>query len=185
MALCNITQAIPLNCISQAGGLQGTIWVGTDIEVGTLTTAGPTAANPGQVTAATGDSGDFYEFAVAKNVASFTENAVVSQENSTLYFEQILTFNLAGMDAQKRYGLFLLAQNRKITAGFTDLQGNNWLMGAYRGAVVTSNAATSGVAMADLNGYTLTLTAQETTPALSIAGDFDAVFTGIDFTAAV
>lgn len=185
MAQCNITQAISLPCIASIGGIQGTIWVGTDIEVGTLTTAGPTAANPGQVTAATGDSGDFYEFAVAKNVAGFTENAIVSQENSTLYFEQVMTFNLAQMDSQKRYELLLLAQNRKITVGFTDNNGQNFLMGAYRGAVVTSNAATSGVQLADLNGYTLTLTSQEKEPALNIGGTFQSVFTGIDFTAAV
>jgi len=181
---CNISSAISLPCIESAGGLQGTIWIATDFEPGTLTLASTTGATPQQVTAATGDDGVFFEFEVAKNVASFTENATVSQENGTLFFEAILTFNLQQMDSQKRYELLLLAKNRKISAIFQDQNNRYWLMGDTRGGVVTANAATSGVALPDLNGYTLTITSQEVHPAYNLAGAPNAIFTGCTFTAA-
>lgn len=179
---CNITGALSLPCIESAGGLQGSIFISTDFVPGTLTFASTTGPAPDQVTAATGDSGAFYEFQVAKNVASFTENAVVSQENGTLYFDQVLTINLQQMDAAKRYQLLLLAKNRKISATFTDLNGRHWLMGAHRGAVVTQNNAQTGTALADLNGYQLVLTASEVSPAYNLADAPDNIFTGATFT---
>jgi len=149
-----------------------------------VTLASTTGATPQQVTAATGDDGAFFEFQVAKNTASFTENAVVSNEAGTLYFEQALTINLQVMDAQKRYELLLLAQNRKISAFFEDQQGRWWLMGAVRGGVVTQNNAQSGVNLADLNGYNLIITSQELQPAYNLAGAPSGIFTGCTFTAA-
>lgn len=180
MSACNITGALSLPCISAAGGLQGTIWVSTDFEGGTYSFSSATGPTPDKITSASGETGTFYEFEVAKNVASFTENTTVSQENGTLFFEQILTFNLQQMDSKKRYELLLLAKNRKITAIFEDQQGLYWLMGDVRGGVVTANAATSGVNLADLNGYTLTITAQETHAAWNIDTP-TSVFSGCTF----
>jgi hypothetical protein len=181
---CNISSSISLPCIEAAGGLQGTIWIATDFVPGTLTLASTTGATPQQVTAATGDDGSFFEFEVAKNVASFQEATVVSNENSSLYFDQTLTFNLSQMDSQKRYELLLLAKNRKISAIFQDQQNRYWLMGDTRGGIVTANAATSGVALADLNGYTLTIVASETHPAYNLSAAPSTIFTGCTFTAA-
>ena len=44
-----------------------------------------------------------------------------------------------------------------------DYNGSVWLVGAEHGCEVTGGTAVTGTAMGDLSGYTLTLTASETT----------------------
>jgi hypothetical protein len=85
------------------------------------------------------------------------------------------------MDAEKRNQILLLAQNRDLRIAFVDQQDITWVMGLSRGAVMSASNAATGTAVADLNGYTLSFTAQEPAAAYPIvAGDTLAdVVTGI------
>ena len=83
------------------------------------------------------------------------------------------------MTAAKRNEILLVARNRNLKVIFEDNNGKYWLMGLTRGAVVSAGTSVTGTAVGDLNGYTLTLTAQEpemayevqSTPAVTFAGD--------------
>jgi hypothetical protein len=76
------------------------------------------------------------------------------------------------MDAEKRNQILLLAQNRDLRIAFVDQQDVTWVMGLTRGAVMSASNAATGTAVADMNGYTLSFTAQEPQAAFPIvAGD--------------
>jgi hypothetical protein len=180
---CALTYAIPLDCISSIGGLKGNIYLGVDVNFGTLTYSNTTGEIQA-ISGATGDTGSMYEFQVAKDVAHFNETWAVSNTNGTAHFTQALSFNLQKMSPDKRNQLNLLVRNRNIKAIFEDNNGVYWVIGLTRGAVTTAGTAASGTAVGDLNGYTITLTADEPNPAYAISPDPQSVFTGIDFNAA-
>jgi hypothetical protein len=88
---------------------------------------------------------------------------------------------LQKMDAEKRNQILLLAANRDLRIAFVDQQDLTWVMGLTRGAVMSASTGATGTAVADLNGYTLSFTAQEPAAAYPLAvGDTLAdVVTGI------
>ena len=125
-----------------------------------------------------------YEFVVAKSTASFTETFNISNENGTAFFDQALSINIQKLDANKRNAILLIARNRNLKFIFQDNNGKYWLGGLTRGAVVSAGTSVTGTAPGDLQGYTLTLSAQEPAMAYQVADTPETVFTGIDFIAA-
>ena len=173
---CQLNSTVALDCIDSIGGLKGNIYLGTDVDFGTLTFD----ANNG-ITGATGESGSMYEFQVAKDVANIAETWTISNTNGTAFFSQALTFNLQKMSAEKRNQLLLLVRNRNIKFIIQDNNGKYWLGGLTRGAVSTATTAASGTAVGDLNGYTVTLTAEEPNAMYEVVGEPATVFADIDF----
>ena len=79
--------------------------------------------------------------------------------------------------------LKLLAYGRPHVA-VEDYNGNVFMMGLVHGAEVNGGTISTGAAMADLSGYTLTLNAQETLPANfmdSDTSDVDFPFSVVDY----
>jgi len=180
---CNLTYAIPLDCIDSIGGLKGNIYLGVDVDFGTLTFGNSTGTYQ-EITGSAGATGAMYEFQVAKDVAHVNETWTVSNTNGTAFFAQALTFNLQKMSADKRNQLLLLIRNRNIKAIVEDNNGIYWLIGLTRGAVSTGTAAASGTAVGDLNGYTVVLTAQEPQPMYAVASTPQTTFSGLTWNAA-
>ena len=56
--------------------------------------------------------------------------------------------------------LGILGKNRLIVF-VQDNNDNIWMVGRYDGAELTASTTSTGVAKGDLNGYTITLTAEE------------------------
>lgn len=155
MANCNLTAVISLDCIDGQSGIQR-VWMSTDAVFSSVSYD----ANQ-QITGATG-TGNFYEFELPRNSASYTENYNISQENGTAFFEQVLTFNLNKMTAAKRNQLLLLAKSRTIKAIFLDQNDNYWVVGKDRGGVTTAGSSVTGTNVGELQGYSgVTVTAQE------------------------
>ena len=177
---CNLSYGIALDCIDSIGGVKGPIYIGADVDFGTLTVSSTTGTNS-LITGATGDSGSMYSFEVAKDVAQATETWTISNTNGTAFFAQALSFNIQKMSADKRNELLLVARNRNLKAIFQDNNGRYWLVGLTRGAVVTAGTAVTGTQVGDLNGYTMTLTAHEPQPMYEVDSTPESVFTGIDF----
>ena len=160
---CLINSSIPLDCMNAMGGLKTAYFLAGEIT--------STSVTAGEITAITG-TGSFYEFALAKDTAFFSEAINVSNTAGTVYYEGVLTIVLQKMDASKRNQILLLAQNRDLRIAFVDQQDIPWIMGLTRGAVMSASNAATGTAVADLNGYTLSFTAQEPQAAFPIlAGD--------------
>lgn len=180
---CNLTYGLQIPCIDSFGGIKGPIYISSDADLGTLTESS-TAGQVSLVTAATGDSGNFYEFALPKDTASFTQTGNVSNVNGTLFFDQAISFNLQKMSANARNQMLLICKNRNLRILFQDNNNAWWLVGYSRGAVVTANTGVTGTAPGDANQFTFTISAQEPQPAYQVSPDPETVFTGCDFIAA-
>lgn len=112
-----------------------------------------------------------YELRGANN---FDEANEVSKENGTSFWTTTGTLVLKSQDSTTRKELKLMSYGRPIvvTEGYDGLYK---IYGLENGCDVSVNTV-SGAGMGDLNGYNLTVTAQEKEPAFFIVW---AIFTGI------
>jgi hypothetical protein len=102
-----------------------------------------------------------YELKGANNLEQ-TLNS--SRENGTTFVEQTLTAVLKKQDIATHKQIKLLSHGRPRVV-VEDYNGNFFLMGLEHGADVTTVAITTGTAMGDLSGYTITMVANEKIPA--------------------
>ena len=110
-------------------------------------------------------SGTFTAFKYElKGNSSFEQAITSSRENGTTFFEQTLNLTLKKLSKEDNKELKLLAFGRPHVA-VEDYNGNVFVMGLEHGAEVTGGSISTGAAMGDLSGYTLTLAASELKPA--------------------
>ena len=110
-----------------------------------------------------------------KNTGSFTEEAAISIENGTIFYTQTVTATFHKLSAARRKQLNIVAQNRLVVF-VQDNNDNIWLVGKVDGAEVTAMSTATGTAKGDLNGYTITFTAEEANKAYRLES-----FTSIPF----
>ena len=115
---------------------------------------------------------DYYTYDVKGN-SSLETNITSSMENGTTFFEQVLNITLFKLTKEDNKELKLIAYGRPhvIVQTFDD---KFLMVGADNGADVTGGTAVTGTAMGDLNGYTLTLTANEIRMPSFVDGGTDA-----------
>jgi hypothetical protein len=99
-----------------------------------------------------------------KGANSFEQAIQSSRDNGTTFFEQTLTVQLKKQDATTHKTIKLLAYGRPNIIVRT--RGNDFFIaGLQRGMDVTAGTVSSGTAMGDFNGYSLTFTGMENVPA--------------------
>ena len=152
---CTLTLGRKEPCKDTVGGLKAVYF--TDFgDYGTVT------ETDDEITDLTGTFTAFkYEL---KGNSSFEQAITSSRENGTTFFDQTLTLTLKKLSKEDNKELKLLAYGRPHVA-VEDYNGNVFVMGLQHGAEVTGGTVSTGAAMADLSGYTLTLNAQEVKPA--------------------
>ena len=152
---CDLTLGRKEPCKDVVGGLKAVYF--TDFgDYGTVTETAD------EITDLTGTFTAFkYEL---KGNSSFEQAITSSRENGTTFFDQTLTLTLKKLSKEDNKELKLLAYGRPHVA-VEDYNGNVFVMGLQHGAEVTGGTVSTGAAMADLSGYTLTLNAQEVKPA--------------------
>jgi hypothetical protein len=148
---CDLTKGRKEPCKDVVGGLKAVYF--TDFgDYGTVT------QTDDEITDMTGTFTAFkYEL---KGNSSFEQAITSSRENGTTFFDQTLTLTLKKLSKEDNKELKLLAYGRPHVA-VEDYNGNVFVMGLEHGAEVTGGTVSTGAAMADLSGYTLTLNAQE------------------------
>ena len=152
---CDLTRGRKEPCKDVVGGIRKVYF--TDFgDFGTVTHADE------QITDMTGTF-TAYEYEVKGN-SSFEQTVNASRENGTTFFEQTLNLTLKKLSKEDNKELKLLAYGRPHIA-VEDYNGNVMVMGLEHGADVSGGTIVTGAAMGDLSGYTLTFTAQETSPA--------------------
>lgn len=173
---CNIIQGDSIDCRDSVGGSGLSLLIG---EYSNVPQANITAAS-GVISAMTCSSGKrLFKYELTKEDAQFTDSVKISVENGTVFSEQTLTFTIKKMSAAHRNNLLTLAYNRLMIV-VKDANGVNHVMGQVNGADLTGNEGTSGKALGDMNGYTLTFTAKEPVPANTIS---DAIYATLQITA--
>ena len=108
-----------------------------------------------------------------KGDSSFEQAVNVSRATGTTFYEQTLTLTLTKLSKEDNKQLKLLAYGRPQVV-VVDYNGNAFLMGLENGADASAGTISTGTAMGDLSGYTMTLVAQEKLPANFISGATDA-----------
>lgn len=112
----------------------------------------------------TGVALNLYKFELKSTTNSFTTAIESSRDNGTTFFTQTLVAALKRQDAVTTKNVKLLAYGRPriVVRTMTD---QFFLMGLDQGADVSAGEISSGAALGDFNGYSLTFTAQEELPA--------------------
>ena len=152
---CDLTRGRKEPCKDVVGGLKAVYF--TDFgDFGTVT------ETDDEITDMTGTF-TAYKYELKGN-SSFEQAITSSRENGTTFFEQTLNLTLKKLSKEDNKELKLLAFGRPHVA-VEDYNGNVFVMGLQHGAEVTGGSISTGAAMGDLSGYTLTLAASELKPA--------------------
>ncbi|NBW22449.1 MAG: hypothetical protein EBR82_82330 [Caulobacteraceae bacterium] len=161
---CNLTTGFLLGCNDAVGGIKNIYFINYD-DITTSTVAA------GVLTAVTATSGNVYLYQPNKNTGSVTFNPTVSLENGTVFFTHQLVFTLGKLSVTKRNELEILSRARVIV--FVEMNdGQTMVLGLNQGAFMTAGTFQTGAAFGDLQGYQITITADETSqPLFLAAGD--------------
>lgn len=121
-----------------------------------------------------------YKFEL-KGANAFEQAIQSSRDNGTTFFEQTLTIQLKKQDVVTHKTIKLLAYGRPNIIVRT--RGNQFFIaGLQRGMDVTAGTVSSGTALGDFNGYSLTFTGMENVPAnfLDCSSEADLLTTILD-----
>ena len=155
---CDINKGRLEPCKDSVGGISA-IYIGGAYTAGLLASA--TISADGEVTDLAAAL-TFYKYDL-KGANSFEQTNENSRENGTSFWTQSGTVVLKKQDKVTTAQLKLLSYGRPQII-IEDYNGNHYLAGIENGVEVAVNTAT-GAGMGDLNGYNLTLTGTEKSPA--------------------
>lgn len=177
---CNLTAAIGLSCKDTVGGIKAIYF--SDFQVGgyagmTFASGVLTGIDPAQTV---------YRYDVQPNTASLT-TTITNEPAGSLTYDTALEITLNILNQTTANELQLLMQTRTFCY-ILDANDNVYCVGLQNGCLVTGGTMVSGAARADMQGYTLTVTAGESEypPTISASTDssaanwpFDAVDAGV------
>jgi len=179
---CDIAKGRKEPCKDVVGGIKNLYFVNYG-DLGTVSiTDDATGEEITNITGYTGDvAGDLtcYKYEVKGN-SSLEQTVNSSRENGTTFYEQTLNVTLKKLSKLDNKELKLMAYGRPHVV-VEDYNGNFMMVGLEHGADVSGGTVVTGAAMGDLSGYTLTLTAMETRPAVFMKNTGGAVFNSTDF----
>ena len=172
---CDITSGFALGCRDNLGGIKALYILSGSV-------AGITEAS-NEITDISG-SGVFYQFDLQRGTSDFTETINGSTENQTVFYEATINAAFAKLQTSTRNQVKVLAQNPDLKIVVETNNGTSgskyFYVGRTSGAQLNAGQGQSGTALGDANGYTLTFTAQEPSPADVITGtDLSSVLSGI------
>ena len=170
---CDITSGFVLGCRDNTGGIKNLY-----ILSGSVTR---TSGTDGLITGITG-SGTFFKFELFRQTSDFIETINATPENGTVFYDQAVNAVFFKLQSSTRNKVKVLAQNpdlRLVVETNNSGSGQFFYIGANNGAQLLSGTGATGTAFGDLNGYTLTFSAQEPVPASEIQNFASASLNGI------
>jgi len=162
---CELTKGRIEPCKDSVGGLKEVYFA----DFGDLNAANSNLGINDEIIEFDSTSVTVYKYDLKGN-SSFEQAITSSRENGTTYFEQTLNLTLKKLSQADNKEVKLLAYGRPQII-VRDYNDNYFLVGRENGAEVTGGTIVTGAAMADLSGYTLTFSGQETLPANFITID--------------
>jgi hypothetical protein len=146
-----ITKGKKVSCLGAMGGVKN-IFIGLYADYGITATS--------QVVSSLGTLEETFKYEFTGGTNGLTETPTINWETGSLFFTQVLAGTFPVQEEELQHELFLLMRNRVI-AFVEDYNGNIKLMGLKNSAKASNGSAVTGAAKADLNGYTIELTAEE------------------------
>ena len=159
---CLMSTGRKLACKDAVGGIQRIFLA----DYGTLGTATITG---GIVSTFSGATVNLFQYDV-KSASGLEQTITSSNDNGTTFFEQTLTLVLTKLDAATQVELAKVIATRPHVF-VQDNNGNYLAVGMTRGCDVNGTIST-GVALGDLNGYSLTVSAQEPMMSQFVSGTY-------------
>ena len=147
---CVLTTGRKLACKEVVGGIKQVFFA----DYGTL---GATTITNGTVASMAGTY-SLYQYDV-KSASGLEQTITSSNDNGTTFYEQTLTMVITKLDPLTQVELQKVIAARPHVF-IQDNNGNYIAVGLTRGCD-TNGSISTGVGLGDLNGYTLTITAQE------------------------
>ena len=166
MSCLSLSSNICRGCRDSAGGIKR-IFAANLCEISAITHDVDSDGHDQGISAIT-NTGNWYELTPNKNSSNWVENINASVENGTIYYEQIITAVFGKNTQELRNTIEEIGQSELLLV-VEDNNGVFWAVGENDGAIVTGGNSASGTAWADLNGWTLTLTAYNRTPASTVS----------------
>ena len=155
---CILSKGRGLPCKTGVGGLKA-IYFADYGSLGDLTQSG------GEVSAF-GGSPTLMKFDI-KGTSTLDTTVTSSRENGTTFYSSSLVVNLTFQEKQTSEEIKLLAVARPQII-VADYNGNFFLLGEIHGCELTTGTFSSGAAMGDMSGYSLTFETAETNPPLFV-----------------
>jgi len=156
---CDLTAGRQEVCKESVGGLQGVYFLN-------YSTGSFDKNADGEINDLTGYTAYYYEL---KGTSAYTETVNSSRENGTTFFSQELTLNLKKLTNEMTTQLKLLAYGRPQIILWTQA-GDALLAGEMNGCDLTAGTISTGGALGDLYGYSITMTGEESLPAAFLNG---------------
>lgn len=169
MPPCELTAGFQLDCKSTIGGIKAIYLQQHEDFLSGVTIDASSEEVDGLPTKS------IYKYVCPKHTGSFTEEIASSVENGTIFYTQTVTATFFALSAARRKQLELVGKNRLVVF-VQDNNDNIWMVGRMDGAEVTAASTATGVAKGDLNGYTITFTAEEKSKAYRLES-----FTSVPF----
>lgn len=151
---CELTAGFILDCKDTIGGIKA-IYLQQHQDFLSGVTIDETSEEVDGLPTAT-----IYKYTCPKHTGNFTEEVASSVENGTIFYTQTVASTFFKLSAPRRKQLELVAKNR-LAVFVQDNNDNIWMVGKGDGAEVTAMTTATGAAKGDLNGYTITFTAEE------------------------
>lgn len=151
MSTCLMSTGRKISCKDVVGGIKTVFFA----DYGTL---GAITITAGVVTAVSGVGTNWYKYDV-KGGNNLEQTITSSDENGTTFYAQTLTMVLTKLDALTQVEIQKIVSQRPHCF-IEDYNGNYFAVGLTRGCNVNGTVST-GTALGDLVGYTLTITAEE------------------------
>ena len=164
MANCDITLGRAFPCKDAIGGIKNVYFVNLE----------DSEFDPADAGVINGISGPMsvFKYELMKNTGSFVQTLNDTMVSAGLYYTQVLTIQFPKLDAATHTELDYMLRGRLVIV-VTDANGNAHVMGAVCGAELTAGTFNTGAAKGDLQGYELTFTAEEVTPAPFLAENLE------------
>ena len=159
---CDLSAGRLVPCKDVIGGIQ-TVYF---IDYGDLTS---TVLTNDEITDATASGQNLYRYDLKGSGNSFEQAITSSSDAGTTFFEQTLTLSLPKLTKEDMVSFKLIAFSRPLII-IQDMNSNFFLAGREHGMSVSGGSITTGAAMGDMAGTTLTLSGQEKLPANFING---------------
>jgi hypothetical protein len=156
---CNLSAGRNEVCKESIGGIQGVYFIN-------YTTGSFTKNGSGEITSLSGSTAYYYQL---KGNSTYTETVNSSRDNGTTFFNQELVLNLKKLTNEMTTQLKLMSYGRPQIVIWTN-NGDALLVGEKLGADVTAGTISTGAALGDLYGYSVTFTGMEQLPAAFISG---------------
>lgn len=157
---CAITSGYEIECRESVGGVETVYLIENSALYDASGNSRVTSAS-GTVTAITKDTGKrFWKIEVPRATASTQNGITSSQENGTFFYTHQVMFPINQRNATIRNLVNTIAKNR-CTVVCKEGDGTYKMFGVEFGLSMDNSEGGSGTALADRNGYMLTLSSQE------------------------